>query len=1410
MNAKRARPALAVASSPRPVLDSRWFPLNRVAAGVRAVCLSTAGVMIGLQPGAVLAGPQGGTVVAGQGSINRPDANTTVINQSSHNLALDWRSFDVARNELVRFQQPGATATALNRIFDQKPSQIFGRVQANGQIYLVNPNGVYFGPSARLAVGGLVAAGAKIDVDDFMAGNYRLDTSADSDGIVINQGVIEAATGGSVALVGKAVRNEGVIIANAGRVNLVAGSKVALDFDGDGLMRFTVDEAVLDNARALDAAVSNTGTVQADGGEIILHASVAKNVFDQAINNSGVIKAARIDNAGGTIRLVGAGPQASVLNTGTLAADGIRGSGGRVEVNADGTLIAGSGSRISARGGAGTGGAVHLLGERVGLGGDAAVDVSGLNGGGEILAGGDFQGANAAVRNAAQTFVGAGVTLTADAIVDGDGGKVIVWSDQATRYYAAISARGGATGGDGGSVEVSGKELLAFDGGIDTGAAHGRSGQILLDPRDIDITDATTTDNAELNANVPNGGDPAGEILFADDNGGGANVDDFTISDEALEALTGNITLQANRDIKVNAGLSGGLTLTNQGNGETVTFRAGRDVRVDSAITTSGASIAFTADDDSATGGFGGAGKIDINAQVSTAGAAGVVGNINLTVQGGTGDIDLGADLRTAGGSVTLSGPVTLSAATVTIDTDLAGGATAAGNVNMGTSAINAATGAETLVVNATADGGGGGGTVSLGAVGGATRLAALTVSGAALTLNGDLRVNGGGNVDLSGATAVTLGANVVIDTDAVAGTTAAGGILFGSTAVNGAFTLTLDTSADSADANENAGNITLGTTGGGTALAALTVDTRGKGTGTNGTLTLNGDVRTDGGNIDLQNALDIELAGAGATITLDTESGNDGNAGAVIFAAAGDLDSATTRNLVIDATSTGNNAGDVTLGRIGASNRIGTLTVSGNDISFGADVESGAISASTAAGADADSISVAAVTLDANGGALTFSADDIAINAGAVLTSTGAGAGINATFRGRTAATSIGIGDNAAAGATLDLAASELQTIASTFEAIVVGTITTQSGTITVDETGGLSGLNTSLALRADAGDVVIASAIDMSATAGAGFSVTGDGNTTTLAGNITTAGGVVTLDDTLLVDGARTIDTTAGNTANAGAVTITGAIDGANAAGTDTLTIDAARDAVDGTGDANVSVQGAVEGGAGAVTVTGGQDLESLVITGAQVTAVNVRVTGALSLTGTQLNLAGTSYQSDDGAITLTGPMDLTGAGTVTLDSDADNDATDGAITITGAVTDTGSNSALTVDADTGQVDLGNVTVNGALAVTGGNIDLNGTVYTSVTDNVTFTGAVDLDAGAVTTTVTGGGGVGDTVTFSTNVNDAGNDTTLKIVGGAGGVALNGAVGNTGALQALVVDSAATVVLNAVTVGNGGIDVGA
>ena len=230
------------------------------------------------------AGPNLSGVVGGNASATvHTHGLTTEIHQNLNSVAIDWNSFDVNSNEIVNFIQPDSSSIALNQILSASASDIRGQINANGQIVLVNPNGIFFGDTASVNVGGLIASGLNISTKDFMNGDYIFNEVVGTDGFVINRGLINASLGslggGNVALLGKQVTNEGVISAQLGSVNLAAGKAAVLTFDQQGLLGVKVTQAILQDELGLDPAVLNSGEINAEGGKVLLTASVSQAVF---------------------------------------------------------------------------------------------------------------------------------------------------------------------------------------------------------------------------------------------------------------------------------------------------------------------------------------------------------------------------------------------------------------------------------------------------------------------------------------------------------------------------------------------------------------------------------------------------------------------------------------------------------------------------------------------------------------------------------------------------------------------------------------------------------------------------------------------------------------------------------------------------------------------------------------------------------------------------------------------------------------------------------------------------------------------------------------------------------------------------------------------------------------------------
>ncbi len=184
---------------------------------------------------AIYAGPEGGVVTGGEGSISQSGVTTT-IQQNSQNMAIDWQGYNVNSNERVQYFQPNQSSISLNHILSNSASEIRGRIDANGQVILVNPNGIFFTPDAVINVGGIIASALDIKTSDFMNRDYLFNEVVGSDGVVINRGTINASLGGNVALLGRRVENSGLIAANLGSVTLAAGRQAILSFDDAGLL----------------------------------------------------------------------------------------------------------------------------------------------------------------------------------------------------------------------------------------------------------------------------------------------------------------------------------------------------------------------------------------------------------------------------------------------------------------------------------------------------------------------------------------------------------------------------------------------------------------------------------------------------------------------------------------------------------------------------------------------------------------------------------------------------------------------------------------------------------------------------------------------------------------------------------------------------------------------------------------------------------------------------------------------------------------------------------------------------------------------------------------------------------------------------------------------------------------------
>lgn len=266
-------------------------------------------LVIGALVGSVtlsFAAPSGGTVTSGTANISQV-GTTTNINQTTSKASINWQNFSIDTNETVNFNQPDINSITLNRVVGNESSLINGALNANGQVWLLNSNGVLFGKNASINTAGLLATTSQLSDADFNVGNYNFtDATANA---VINQGTIEVSDGGYVVLASNEVRNEGTIKAVKGNVHLIGADSYTLDLNGNSLVKLTVDKGVL------DALVENSGTILSDGGEIYLTTNAVNELLKGVVNNTGIIEANSIDDLSGKIEIFAHGGEAQIGGT---------------------------------------------------------------------------------------------------------------------------------------------------------------------------------------------------------------------------------------------------------------------------------------------------------------------------------------------------------------------------------------------------------------------------------------------------------------------------------------------------------------------------------------------------------------------------------------------------------------------------------------------------------------------------------------------------------------------------------------------------------------------------------------------------------------------------------------------------------------------------------------------------------------------------------------------------------------------------------------------------------------------------------------------------------------------------------------------------------------------------------------
>lgn len=249
------------------------------------------------------AAPSGGVVTSGDANISQA-GKVTNISQSTQKASINWNKFDIASDETVNFKQPNSSSITLNRAVGNEKSIINGALNANGQVWIINSNGVLFGKGASINTSGLLATTKDISDADFQAGNYKF--TGNSKESVINLGTIDVINSGSVILAANEVRNEGTIKAIRGKIHLAGADEYTVNLNGNSLVNLTVNKGVL------DSLVKNSGTIISNGGEVYLTTNAVNELLKGVVNNTGVIEANSLAGITGHVELFAHGGEVQV------------------------------------------------------------------------------------------------------------------------------------------------------------------------------------------------------------------------------------------------------------------------------------------------------------------------------------------------------------------------------------------------------------------------------------------------------------------------------------------------------------------------------------------------------------------------------------------------------------------------------------------------------------------------------------------------------------------------------------------------------------------------------------------------------------------------------------------------------------------------------------------------------------------------------------------------------------------------------------------------------------------------------------------------------------------------------------------------------------------------------------------
>lgn len=544
----------------------------------------------------IFALPQGQQVV--NGSAEFTNANNTLQITATNNSIIDYSSFNIANNEVVNIIQANSSSKVLNRVMGQEASQINGQLLSNGNVYLVNPHGIFFGPNSIVKVADFFAIAGQLSNQNFLDNINRF---TEVNGEIKNFGQI---TGKNLYFIGKHFENKGVI-----------------DHSLEGASMIICGENIYLGENDLEVLVDIT------------------KYKDEALVNEGIIE-------GDTVFL-GAGDFYSIL---------LKDSS---NITAKNTIIQGQeNSKVTVSGNitAKEEGSISITGDKI-LINNSLLDASSENNAGNIFIGGSLRG-KGPLKNASTTIIGESSLIKSDATNLGNGGTIIVYSKDFTKVDGWLSACGGTNGGKGGFIETSGFALDIDKAKIKLSSIE-KAGTWLIDPKNITVVSGcpcnsdtgscsptVSCPNCDENCYVENEGENSYYINLLSS---GCPTTDIQITNQTINNAMMDPSLEAVEDIYINAP----ITLASPGEVDLADITAGKNVNINSAITTGGSWIGITAHSTNINT-TDHEGSININAPIDATDTSGWgVRNIYLTVDS--------SEENYASGNIYINAPITAS-----------------------------------------------------------------------------------------------------------------------------------------------------------------------------------------------------------------------------------------------------------------------------------------------------------------------------------------------------------------------------------------------------------------------------------------------------------------------------------------------------------------------------------------------------------------------------------------------------------------------------------------------------------------------------------------------------------------------------------------------------------------------------